>query len=93
MWVFFHIEYSEFCEKETRGNTLVVQLLSLAEQLLTCTKPKPNSSKMAILFQTKSRVLGGSLEILSSVKGSKYHKWLQVCHHSVLTLPNLTYLM
>lgn len=71
MWGFFHTEYSEFCEKESIGSILFVQLLSLAEKLLTCTKLKPNKSKIAILFQTKSRVLAGSLQLLSPIKGKK----------------------
>lgn len=52
---FFHIEYSEFHEKESIGNILLVQLLSLVEQWLTHSKLKPSSSKKAIFSKLKTR--------------------------------------
>lgn len=49
------------------------------------------ASKIAILFQTKSRVLEGSLQLFAFIKGKKCLKWLQVCCLPVLSLPHLTY--
>lgn len=84
----FHIEYSEFCEKDSREHILLVQLLSLAEQWLMLNW-NPKTTRWLFSFKLQA----GSWELLSSIKGNKYHKWLQGCHHPVLPLPNLTYLM
>lgn len=79
--------------KESIGSILFIQLLSLAEKLLTCTKLKPNNSKTAILFQLKAESWQVHCSFFLLLNGKKNHKRLQVCHHPVLPLPNLTYLI